>query len=51
MPLEDLISGDTLKLRDKGLHVYRMMTQYFARDDSGLRGGRMPYVSGDVSCQ
>ena len=34
--LEDLISGDTVKLGDKGLHVYRMLTHYFARDDSGL---------------
>ena len=34
--LKDLILGDTVKLGDKGLYVYQMLTQYFARDDSGL---------------
>ena len=28
--------GEKLKLGDKGLHVYRMLTQHVARDNSGL---------------
>ena len=34
--VEDITSGVRMKLGDKGLHHYRMMTQYVARDDSGL---------------
>ena len=34
--LEDLASCDKLKLGDKGLHVYRIMMQHVARDDSGI---------------
>ena len=34
--MEDLASGDKLKLSDKSLQVYRMLTQYVARDNSGL---------------
>ena len=34
--MEDITSGVRMKLGDKGLHLYRMMTQYVARDDSGL---------------
>ena len=34
--LQDLISCDKLTLGDKGIHVYRMMTLYRAREDSGL---------------
>ena len=34
--LEALTSYDKLKLGDKGLHVYRMLTQHIARDNSGL---------------
>ena len=36
MALEELTSGDKLKLGDKGLHVYRMLMQHVARDNSGL---------------
>ena len=34
--LEALISYDKLKLGDKGLHVYRMLTQHVARENAGL---------------
>ena len=34
--LEQLTSSDKLKLGDKGLHVYRMLMQLVARDNSGL---------------
>ena len=34
--LEALTSYDKLKLGDKILHVYRMLTQHIARDNSGL---------------
>ena len=34
--LEALTSYDKLKLGDKGLHMYRMLTQLTARDNSGL---------------
>ena len=44
--LEDLTWCNKLKLGDKGLHVYRMMTQYVARDDSGLNLVRMK----DATC-
>ena len=33
--LEALTSYAKLKLGDKGLNVYRMLTQHFARDNSG----------------
>ena len=36
MALEALTSYDKLKLGDKGLHVYRMLMQPIARDNSGL---------------
>ena len=36
MALEDLSSCIKLKLGDKGLHMYQMLMQYVARDDSGL---------------
>ena len=34
--LDGLTSSDKLKLGEKGLHVYRMLIQHVARDDSGL---------------
>ena len=34
--LEELTSCNKMKMVYKGLHVYQMMMQYVARDDSGL---------------
>ena len=40
MALEALTSYDKIKLGDKGLNVYRIMTQHVSRDNSGLKLAR-----------
>ena len=43
--IEALTSYGKLKQGDKGLHLYRMLTQHFARDNSGLSLARRRPVS------